>query len=140
MSATLEMLRFDQEDVQNVLARLSPEEVDQLAFGAIQLDASGVVLFYSRRESQITGRDPKDVIGKNFFTEVAPCTRRPEFHGRFQEGVEQGELSVIFDYTFDYKMNPTRVRVHMKKALQGDSYWVLVSRFVNPAAAHRRSS
>ncbi|HEX8850995.1 MAG TPA: photoactive yellow protein [Gemmatimonadaceae bacterium] len=123
-----EMIAFDQGDIENSLAQLSTSQIDNLAFGAIQLDATGKVLSYSRMESQITGRDPKDVVGKNFFTEVAPCTKRPEFHGKFQEGVRKGALSAIFDYTFDYKMNPTKVRVHMKKALSGDSYWVLVKR------------
>jgi photoactive yellow protein len=121
-------LTFDQDDIDNVLAQLDSQQIDELAFGAIQLDATGKVLAYSRAESEITQRDPAEVIGKNFFQEVAPCTRRPEFYGRFQEGVASGKLSVVFDYVFDYKMNPTKVRVHMKKALVGDSYWVLVKR------------
>lgn len=125
----LEMIRFDQSDVDNALSQLTDEEIDQLAFGAIQVDAHGTVLSYSRRESQITGRNPADVIGKNFFTEVAPCTRTPDFEGRFREGVADGHLSVAFDYVFDYRMNPTRVRVHMKSAIMGDSYWILVSRY-----------
>lgn len=123
-----EMVQFEQDDIANVLSRLDDTSIDQLAFGAIQLDASGKVLAYSKREASITGRDPRDVIGKNFFTDVAPCTRRPEFYGRFQAGVRSGKLSVMFDYVFDYKMNPTKVRVHMKNALVGDSYWVLVKR------------
>jgi len=123
-----EIVQFDQDDIENVLSRMDEKQIDQLAFGAIQLDRDGKVLAYSQREASITGRDPKSVIGKNFFTDVAPCTRRPEFLGRFQEGVRTGKLSAVFDYVFDYKMNPTRVRVHMKNALVGDSYWVLVKR------------
>jgi photoactive yellow protein len=123
-----EHVKFEQDDIENTLAQLDASQIDELAFGAIQLDAEGRVLAYSRRESEITNRDPRDVIGRNFFQEVAPCTRRPEFYGRFLEGVKSGTLSVMFDYVFDYKMNPTRVRVHMKKALVGDTYWVLVKR------------
>ena len=123
-----ERLSFDQDDIDNVLSQLTPGQIDDLAFGAIQLDPTGKVLAFSRTESEITGRRVEDVVGRNFFSEVAPCTRRPEFYGRFQEGVRSGQLSVIFDYVFDYKMNPTKVRVHMKKALTGDSYWVLVKR------------
>ena len=123
-----EILKFDQDDIENVLASLDDKAIDNLAFGAIQLDAKGTVLSYSQMEASITGRDPKSVIGKNFFADVAPCTRRPEFLGRFEEGVRSGKLSAIFDYVFDYKMNPTKVRVHMKKALVGDTYWVLVKR------------
>lgn len=124
----LEMISFDQDDIENVLAGLSSDEIDALAFGAIQVDSSGKVLSYSQREAQITSRDPREVIGRNFFDEVAPCTKRPEFYGRFREGVASGSLAAVFDYTFDYRMNPTRVRVHMKKAILGDSYWILVSR------------
>ena len=124
----LERVAFDQQDIENTLARLTADQIDGLAFGAIQLDSTGKVLSYSQAESRITGRAPKDVIGKNFFTDVAPCTRRPEFYGKFQEGVKAGALSAIFDYTFDYRMNPTKVRVHMKTAISGDSYWVLVKR------------
>jgi photoactive yellow protein len=121
-------LRYDQDDIENVLSQLDDRQIDQRSFGAIQVDATGKILSYSRTESQITKRDPKDVIGKNFFDEVAPCTRRPEFHGRFVEGVKAGTLSVVFDYVFDYNMNPTKVRVHMKKALTGDTHWILVNR------------
>ena len=108
--------------------KLSARELDELPFGAIQLDADGKILSFNAHEAKLTGRDPALVIGRNFFTEVAPCTRRPEFYGRFQDGVARGALSVVFDYVFDYRMNPTRVRVHMKKAIAGDTYWVLVKR------------
>jgi len=29
---------------------------------------------------------------------------------------------------FDYNMAPTKVKVHMKKALVGDTFWVFVKR------------
>ena len=123
-----EQVQFDQDDIENVLSRLDADAIDNLAFGAIQVDATGKVLSYSQMEARITGRAATDVVGRNFFNDVAPCTRRPEFYGRFQEGVKSGKLSAIFDYTFDYRMNPTRVRVHMKKALSGDNFWILVKR------------
>jgi photoactive yellow protein len=128
MTPKLDIISFDQSDIENVLAGLSPSEIDELPFGAIQLDAEGTVLAFSQREAQLTSRDPAQVIGRSFFNEVAPCTRSPEFYGRFRDGVEKGALGVVFDYVFDYKMNPTRVRVHMKKAIIGETYWVLVSR------------
>lgn len=119
---------LDSTDINNVLARLDPAQIDKLAFGAVQLDASGKVLAYNAAEGAITGRNPKDVIGKNFFKEVAPCTRTPKFEGVFIAGVKAGNLSAVFDYTFDYKMKPTQVRVQMKKALSGDTYWILIQR------------
>ncbi len=118
-------LRFDQEDVENALAKLSSEEIDQLPFGAIRLDAQGTILAFNERESQESGRAVKDVIGKRFFVDVAPCAKTPEFFGRF-EALVAGGPSAVFDYVFDYEMSPRRVRVHMKKALLDDSYWVLI--------------
>lgn len=119
---------FDTTDFENALAKMDPSKIDKLAYGAVQLDATGKVLAYNAAEGEITGRDPKAMIGKNFFKDVAPCTQSPRFEGVFRDGVKSGSLSVVFDYTFDYKMKPTQVRVHMKKAIAGDSYWILVKR------------
>ncbi len=121
---------FDSTDIDNVMARMNTAEIDKLAFGAVQLDPKGTVLAYNVAEGEITGRNPKDVIGKNFFKDVAPCTRSPKFEGLFKEGVKAKNLSVVFDYTFDYKMKPTQVRVQMKKAISGDTYWIFVKRLV----------
>jgi photoactive yellow protein len=124
----MEMVSFGQGDIENAMAKLGKGAVDNLAFGAIQLDDSGKILQYNATEGAITGRDPKAVIGKNFFTDVAPCTKTPQFFGRFQDGVKNKNLNVMFEYTFDYNMAPTKVKVHMKRALTGDSNWIFVKR------------
>lgn len=125
---TLDVVQFGQADIDNTLANLSTGEIDDLAFGAIQLDGKGTILAYNQAEGAITGRDPKAVIGKNFFNDVAPCTKSPAFFGRFQEGVQSGDLNTMFEYVFDYEMRPTKVKVHMKKALAGDTFWIFVKR------------
>lgn len=122
------IVSFGKEDVENVLARMTPQELDELAFGAIQLDAHGKVLAYNATEASITGRDAGDVVGRNFFRDVAPCTDTPRFRGVFDEGVRAGKLNTMFEYVFDYRMSPTRVKIHMKKAIVGDTYWIFVKR------------
>lgn len=124
----MEIVKFGQEDIENTLANMNDTDLDGLAFGAIQLDQNGTILQYNAAEGDITGRDPEEVKGKNFFREVAPCTNTDEFYGKFREGVKSGDLNTLFEYTFDYNMMPTKVKVHMKKALAGDSYWVFVKR------------
>lgn len=124
----MEVIAFGSEDIDNVLKNKSASEIDKLAFGAIQLDRSGKVLQYNAMEGEITGRDPRATIGKNFFTDVAPCTNKPAFKGEFDKGVAAGKLNTMFEYTFDYNMQPTKVRVHMKKALIDETYWVFVKR------------
>ena len=107
---------------------MNKDQFDDVAFGAIQLDENGKIIKYNAAEGDITGRDPEAVVGKNFFTDVAPCTNSQEFKGKFDEGVKNGDLNTMFEYTFDYEMKPTKVKVHMKKALTGDTYWVFVKR------------
>lgn len=124
----MDIVSFGSENIENALARMSDQDIDKLAFGAIKLDRNGTILQYNAAEGAITGRDPKAVVGKNFFTEVAPCTDTPEFAGRFREGVAKGNLNVMLEYTFDYQMTTTKVKVHMKKELTEDAYWVFVKR------------
>ena len=123
-----EKVEFGQDNLENSLANMSDRELDNLNFGAIQVDHNGTILQYNAAEGDITGRDPKEMVGKNFFKDVAPCTDSPEFKGKFDEGVKAGSLDTIFEYTFDYQMAPTKVKVQMKKAMTGDSYWIFVKR------------
>jgi photoactive yellow protein len=128
MDGSLGYVSFGKENIENVLAGMATQDIDQLAFGAIELDRTGKILRYNAAEGQLTGRDPKAVLGKNFFTEVAPCTNRPAFRGEFDKGVASGNLNTMFSYTFDYNMKPTQVKVHMKKAMSTDTFWVFVKR------------
>ena len=106
--------------------RMSEQELDGLPFGAIRLDREGKILSYNMTESKLTGRDPKRVIGRNFFTEVAPCTNVQSFAGRFREGVAKGEMHVIFPYRFDFQMAPRDVTVTLFYSKQTGTAWVFV--------------
>jgi photoactive yellow protein len=125
---SMNIVTFGKEDVENVLAKMSAWELDGLTFGAIQLDAKGTILAYNATEAGITGRSAKDVLGKNFFRDVAPCTDTPKFRGVFDAGVRGGNLNTMFEYVFDHKMAATRVKIHMKKAIIGDTFWIFVKR------------
>ena len=124
----MKRVKFEHDDLHNALANISDEEVNELVFGAVELDSEGTILSYNQAESELTGRQPDDVIGKNFFEEVAPCTRSDEFSGRFFEGVKTGEFNATFEYVFDYEMEPTKVRIIMIKSIARKSYWLLIKR------------
>ena len=105
---------------------MTSEELDRLPMGAIQLDGEGKILKYNQTEAEISGRDPKQVLGKNFFTEVAPCTDVKEFAGQFRQGYQQRELDTVFPYLFDFKMQPTRVWVRLFYSRNTNTAWVFV--------------
>ncbi|WP_262339805.1 PAS domain-containing protein [Idiomarina sp. OT37-5b] len=85
----MEIVQFGSNDIENKLSSMNKEQLDKVAFGAIQLDANGNIIQYNAAEGDITGRDPSTVVGKNFFNDVAPCTNSPEFKGKFDEGVKK---------------------------------------------------
>ncbi len=103
------------------------EAFDALPFGAIKLSPDGTIERYNAMEATISGRKSEDVIGKNFFTEVAPCTNVQEFAGRFREGVETGSLNAVFPYHFDFRMKPTDVWIRLHYSTTTGAAWVFVT-------------
>jgi photoactive yellow protein len=105
------------------------EELDQLPFGAIKLDHDGLILKYNQYESRLSGRSPEEVIGKNFFTEIAPCTNIQEFAGRFKDGVSKGQLNATFKYRFTFPKNPVDVEITMFSGSHDNTGWILVKQW-----------
>jgi photoactive yellow protein len=108
------------------VANMEPGELDGLPFGAIRLDRDGRILSYNLAEASLTGRDPKRVVGLDFFEDVAPCTNVRDFAGRFRDGVARGELHETFPYRFDFEMAPRLVTVTLFYSATTDSAWVFV--------------
>lgn len=116
---------FDDEELGNALSTLSEEALDNAPFGIVRVDDDGVVRFYNQYESQLAEVEPEDAIGRNFFTQLAPCSSNRLFHGRFKKGVQKGGLDERFSYTLTYKMRPTLVQVRMYRDQQNQN-WILI--------------
>jgi photoactive yellow protein len=123
----MELIKFGADNLENLVAQ-GPSRLNRLPFGAVLVDAGGRIMKYNNAEGEITGRKPEEVVGKNFFTDVAPCTRGHLFQGKFQEGVAKGEVNTMFEYVFDHNMAPAKVRVHMKSTAVKDGIWIFVKR------------
>lgn len=74
------------------------------------------------------------MVGRDFFADVAPCTRGEAFEGRFRAGVKAGKMDVQFTYVLDHEMDATEVRVRRHTVEGKDSYWELIKR-VSPTVA-----
>jgi photoactive yellow protein len=103
---------------------LTEVELEQLPFGAIQLDTNGRILRYNGFESKLSGIHKNRALGKHFFTELAPCTNVKEFYGRFQEGVARKRMHEKFRYHFSFKKNPIDVTITLFYSDLTDSIWV----------------
>lgn len=120
------MLRHIEQITSSDLTKLNPAEFDALPFGMIQLDAAGMVKAYNAWEARLARREAKDVIGKNFFTDVAPCTNVASFRGKLDELAQHGEKTYIFDYDFLFPWGTRRVRIRFVVE-SSDERWVLVT-------------
>jgi photoactive yellow protein len=118
-------LRFDAEGVGEELRHATEKELNDAPFGIIRLSDDGIVEFYNDCESELSGVPSSDAVGKNFFTQLAPCSNSQLFLGRFKDGVQSGELDERFTYTFTYKMRPTLVDVRLYRDDAGHN-WVLI--------------
>ncbi len=123
----MEIIPFGSQDIDNILQR-EPNRAEALPFGAILLDRQGTIVKYNAAEGLIAGRDASDVMGKNFFNDIAPCAKGKRFHGEFLKFYKSGAINVLFDYEFEYKMKPVKVRIHLKAAADGQNCWLFVKR------------
>jgi len=127
-TSSVDDLNYDDDNVGEKLRNASEEQLNGANFGIIQIDDEGVVQFFNAYESELSGVDPDDAKGSNFFTQVAPCTNNRLFRGRFKKGVRRGELDETFSYTYTYKMRPTLVDVRLYRDEAGNN-WIMVQKY-----------
>ena len=80
----MDVIPFGAKDVDNILQR-EPHRAESLAFGAILLDRTGKIVKYNQAEGLIAGRAPNDVMGRNFFNDIAPCAKGETLSRRVPE-------------------------------------------------------
>jgi len=84
--------------------------LDTAPFGVIAMAEDGTVTSYNAAESRLTGLTPAKVIGRHFFSAVAPCTNNFMVAYRFET---EPVLDAVIDYVFTLRMQPTKVRLRL---------------------------
>lgn len=118
--------RMEEDDLYKRIDTMKPDELDELPQGAIQLDTSGKILQYNLYEESLANVKRDDAIGRNFFTEIAPCTDLKDFRGRFIDGVSKKQLHETFRYHFSFRQNPTDVSITLHYSATTNSVWIFV--------------
>jgi photoactive yellow protein len=108
----------------------SDQELDTLPFGVICLDEDGTILRYNLYESQFARLDRNQVLGRNFFSEVAQCTRGEAFEGQFRRGVTTGATGSFarFPFLFDFTFGAQDVEIEMVRPAEVPRYYLFVNR------------
>ena len=107
------------------IERLSQSQIHQLSFGAILLDAEGVVLFYSAAERRLSGY-PGEAVGRNFF-EIARCFGKVDLRAQIMRALEEGRVDLEFALAGDYDDATREMRARVQSARQG-GVWLFLQR------------
>jgi len=88
------------------------DALDTVPFGVVAMTEEGVVSSYNVAESRLTGLTPAKVVGRHFFSAVAPCTNNFMVAHRFET---EPVLDAVVDYVFTLRMQPTKVKLRLLK-------------------------
>ncbi len=117
------VMEFSSPDIGIALEAADETSLDALDYGVIRMKLDGLVVAYNAYESRVAGLSPARVLGKNFFTEVAPCTNNFMVASRFEECAVLDEQ---LPYVFTLKMRPRKVELRLVKARDSASQYILV--------------
>ena len=83
-----------------------------------------IVTSYNAWESQLSGLRPPAVLGRHFFTEIAPCTNNFMVALRYEEV----DLDEVLNYVFSYRLRPVAVRLRLLKSSAAVRQFLVVER------------
>jgi photoactive yellow protein len=116
---------FDAGSLLGWLDKSAVTELDSLDFGVIGMTRDGTVTAYNRAEATLSGLTPSRVIGRHFFTAVAPCTNNYLVAHRFE--VEE-TLDDTINYVFTLRMAPQSVHLRLLKSPGASCMFLAVRR------------
>jgi len=73
---------------------------DNLPLGLVVLDPRGDVVVYNRAEEKLAGRSRDKVMGRNFFTEIAPCMNVRELAGQYRDHIGRDAFDIMLELSF----------------------------------------
>lgn len=118
---------FDHDDLAAAIERLPAEALDALPFGAIRLNGDGDVVVYSGAEKRLSGYGDRPALGRQFFTQIAPCMDTPGFRGRIERALAAGDADIEFGWVGDFSDAGRELRVRMQPA-NGGGCWIFMQR------------
>jgi len=107
------------------LEAMSAQGLDGLAFGVVRMRVGGEVVAYNAWESEKAGLSKERVLGRNFFSDVAPCTNNYMVAERF---MGEPEIDATLDYVFTLRMKPTAVKLRLLRSASAGHMYLLVKR------------
>jgi photoactive yellow protein len=121
------LLDYNNAKLAQEVESLSEDEVNALPFGAIRLNAEGLVIYYSDAERMLSGSGDHPRLGLNFFREIAPCMDNEYYSGRIAQALLRGTLDLEFTHIGDFEDRNRELTVRVQSASDG-GYWIFMQR------------
>lgn len=129
-------MTFDQG---SIVATLSDVELQTLPFGAIRIALDGTIKSYNQFEARLAQLDADRVVGKNFFRDIAPCTRVAAFEGRMRVFLDsQDAQSETFDYTFPFAHGTAEVAITFVRLPDPETVLIAVELIENDGSSRAK--
>ena len=116
---------FDSPGLFEWLGSATATDLDLLSFGVTGMALDGTVKAYNAMESKLAGLQPDRVIGRNFFTNVAPCTNNFMVAHRFQS---EPDLDCIIEYVLTLRMRPQKVSMRLMRGKVATKMFLAIQR------------
>ena len=98
--------------------------LEGLPFGIVRSNTSDHLCnFYNKYEADLAGLSSDQVLNRNFYVDVAPCTNNFLVYNRF---VEEETIDDVLDYVFTYNLKPTKVQLRLLKEKGCSNEYLLV--------------
>jgi photoactive yellow protein len=114
---------FDTPQLAQAIERLTPDQIDELPYGVIQLDAHEIVVLLNKTEARQSGYENRPGRGRDFFTDVAPCMNNRFFKGRIDAAKRAGTLDIGFSFVGDFADAERELEVRIQSSRDG-GYWI----------------
>ena len=89
-----------------------------LPLGLLELDAAGTVIRYSPADEQNSAVQPHHILGRNFFTEVAPCEQVSEVKSRFLSFMAFGDAVQKFSITCPVEQKNIKIQIMLARVTE----------------------
>ncbi len=109
----------------DTLESMNQDAMDQLDFGVIRMDKNGHIKAYNTYELELSGNQREEVLEKDFFQQIAPCTNNFMVAEKYQANIA---LDEEIDYIFTYRMQPTKVKLRLLASPENSHQYLLVKK------------
>jgi len=105
------------------LETMDQAAMDQEDFGIVRMNSMGMINAYNKYELALSGHQLHEVLDKDFFQQIAPCTNNFMVAERYSS---EANLDEEMDYVFTYRMKPTKVKLRLLARPEEENQYLLV--------------